>query len=580
MSVDAMKIYRRASVGDRDACTRPWHKVALRVGFDVSLLHSGVGSMRAMRIHVSDDEVVPDSEEERLQRRKANKRGELADGANPDVIVLSSDEDEDECIPVRRPVRARRVVESSDSEDPEDKRVERAKTSAQVLQPRPSVTTRPAEAVIDLTVSSDESDSVSAIPKNTRRVPAKPAHKPAARATTSQDTSSSPGDENKFTIPLFADDPDDDDDDDDPMNMDDGSILVLNEPRSARKPLRTTNLSYPARAVPSASLPTTPVRRIVSVHSTDSEPESDTDGESQASAPVRNAKPASQPKKAGSAAKAPRLTKKALEAAEQQRRERYAQTFFDEINRTVFDGGLPGDTKLEWNKRLLSTAGRAKWQRDREGVQTTMIELAIKILTSEERIRNTLSHEMCHLACWIISEKPTESHGSIFKTWARKVMEGRPDVEVTTKHSYEIDYKYQWKCEKCDKIYGRFSKSIKPEACVCSACKEGRLIPLFPTTPRAPKTPKSKAASALASAKGRDSPLAVASPVLVSEGEVFARTDIRVPHATPTRAWKAKRPTQKVPGAFLLADDRDEDEDDGVDEGVRVLTRVLEGVRL
>lgn len=47
--------------------SRPWHKVALRVGFDVSLLHSGVGSMRAMRIHVSDDEVVPDSEEERLQ---------------------------------------------------------------------------------------------------------------------------------------------------------------------------------------------------------------------------------------------------------------------------------------------------------------------------------------------------------------------------------------------------------------------------------------------------------------------------------------------------------------------------------
>ena len=73
-------------------------------------------------------------------------------------------------------------------------------------------------------------------------------------------------------------------------------------------------------------------------------------------------------------------------------------------------------------------------RRSREGVQTTSIELAVKILTSEgqcrlfamtarsrplgaERIRNTLSHEMCHLACWIISNEPTENHGNIFKGW-------------------------------------------------------------------------------------------------------------------------------------------------------------------
>lgn len=34
-----------------------------------------------------------------------------------------------------------------------------------------------------------------------------------------------------------------------------------------------------------------------------------------------------------------------------------------------------------------------------------------------ERIRNTLSHEMCHLACWIIDEAPTENHGALFKRW-------------------------------------------------------------------------------------------------------------------------------------------------------------------
>lgn len=34
-----------------------------------------------------------------------------------------------------------------------------------------------------------------------------------------------------------------------------------------------------------------------------------------------------------------------------------------------------------------------------------------------ERIRNTLSHEMCHLACWVIDNHPLEGHGQLFKSW-------------------------------------------------------------------------------------------------------------------------------------------------------------------
>lgn len=34
-----------------------------------------------------------------------------------------------------------------------------------------------------------------------------------------------------------------------------------------------------------------------------------------------------------------------------------------------------------------------------------------------ERIANTLAHEMCHLACWVISNAPNENHGKIFKMW-------------------------------------------------------------------------------------------------------------------------------------------------------------------
>ena len=132
--------------------------------------------------------------------------------------------------PVRRPARARRVIESSGSEGPEDEHVERDKTSAQILQPRPSIAKRPPALttgpVIDLTISSDEDDGKGVVPTNAKRVSAKPARKVASRAPTTQYTFPSTSDENKFTIPLFADDPDDDEDED-PMNKDDGSILVL-----------------------------------------------------------------------------------------------------------------------------------------------------------------------------------------------------------------------------------------------------------------------------------------------------------------------------------------------------------------
>jgi hypothetical protein len=48
---------------------------------------------------------------------------------------------------------------------------------------------------------------------------------------------------------------------------------------------------------------------------------------------------------------------------EQQRRHDYAQQLFDDLNASIFKGGLPNNTALNWNKRLLTTAGRAKWHR-------------------------------------------------------------------------------------------------------------------------------------------------------------------------------------------------------------------------
>jgi len=161
-------------------------------------------------------------------------------------------------------------------------------------------------------------------------------------------------------------------------------------------------------------------------------------------------------------------------------------------------------SKLHWNKRLLTTAGRAKWHRSRDGVQTTEIELAEKILDCNERIRNTLSHEMCHLATWIIDKDIKQGHGKLFKIWASKVMKSHPEINISTRHNYEISHPYQWKCQKCAKIYGRFSKSIRPDECVCGVCKEGKLFPLFGDE----KTPNTLKMSRMAASKSQGSPCA------------------------------------------------------------------------
>ncbi|KAF9056431.1 SprT-like family-domain-containing protein [Panaeolus papilionaceus] len=265
--------------------------------------------------------------------------------------------------------------------------------------------------------------------------------------------------------------------------VDDGAIIVFDEPKIARTPLRKSKLNIPSLEPEDAAF------------------SSPTQANATNTATAKT--PYKKPAKKSAPSATPRTSKKAQLAQQRERLHTYAQLLFSDLNTIVFGGALPETTQLNWNNRLVSTAGRAKWHRSRDGVETTQIELADKILDSEERIRHTLSHEMCHLATWVIDKKLNEHHGPLFKSWANKLMKKRPDIHVSIKHDYEITYPFEWKCEKCAKIYGRFSKSIKPEECLCGACREGRLIPLFKTRQQT-KTPQK--ISQLAASKPQDSP--------------------------------------------------------------------------
>lgn len=75
------------------------------------------------------------------------------------------------------------------------------------------------------------------------------------------------------------------------------------------------------------------------------------------------------------------------------------QKLFALYNEKVFDGDLK-DVPIKWNKKLLNTAGRCNNSR-RQGVRQSELELSDKVLTSADRLRCTLIHEMCHAVTWV-----------------------------------------------------------------------------------------------------------------------------------------------------------------------------------
>ncbi|KAI3633840.1 hypothetical protein MIR68_008172 [Amoeboaphelidium protococcarum] len=157
-----------------------------------------------------------------------------------------------------------------------------------------------------------------------------------------------------------------------------------------------------------------------------------------------------------------------------------AAEYFDEFNQTLFEGKLE-NVELKWSKTLRKTAGSAEYQKVSARCS---IALSQKILDTKRKLRETLAHEMCHLAVWVFNDLNQPPHGKWFKHYAAlfeshynsKVFDADLVIKVPIKHDYEITYKYNYVCinEECGHIYGRHSKSIDITAKVCGLCK-GRL---------------------------------------------------------------------------------------------------------
>ncbi|TKA44329.1 hypothetical protein B0A54_05072 [Friedmanniomyces endolithicus] len=181
------------------------------------------------------------------------------------------------------------------------------------------------------------------------------------------------------------------------------------------------------------------------------------------------------------------------------RKHEVAKAFIDELDQRITASQVleltasTGGVHFVWSKTLNTTAGRANWRRETtktrqlDGSITVThkhhasIELAEKVIDDEERLLNVVAHEFCHLANFIVSGIKDQPHGKQFKEWGGLCTRvfGPRGVEVTTKHSYRIEYKYIWQCSDCGAEFKRHSKSIDPKRHTCGTCRS-KLLQIKP----------------------------------------------------------------------------------------------------
>nr|XP_046262933.1 acidic repeat-containing protein [Scatophagus argus]XP_046262934.1 acidic repeat-containing protein [Scatophagus argus]XP_046262935.1 acidic repeat-containing protein [Scatophagus argus]XP_046262936.1 acidic repeat-containing protein [Scatophagus argus] len=169
-----------------------------------------------------------------------------------------------------------------------------------------------------------------------------------------------------------------------------------------------------------------------------------------------------------------------------QKKEELTRKLYQLYNTSVFDGKLPVNMSVTWNKKMRKTAGYCVTGQERGGgSRYARIELSEKVCDCADRLRDTLIHEMCHAATWLINGV-RDGHGNFWKLYARKATVVHPELPMVTRcHSYDIKYKFQYQCTRCQNMIGRHSKSLDTQRFVCALCT-GQLVLLTPSKPRAP----------------------------------------------------------------------------------------------
>nr|SVE73482.1 EOG090X0464 [Daphnia atkinsoni] len=192
-------------------------------------------------------------------------------------------------------------------------------------------------------------------------------------------------------------------------------------------------------------------------------------------------------------------------------RDELTNRLFRTFNEGIFRSHFQSDFSITWNSRLTRTAGYCRHftKRDNGSGSTSFesrIELSAKVVDTPCRLRDTLVHELCHAATWMI-DNCRGGHGPVWRKWANQALQIFPELPPITRcHNYEISFKFYYNCASCKYSIGRHSKSIDTTTHVCPMCRGRLQLGQEPATSGAvkeegamakPKTPRTPNAFAL-----------------------------------------------------------------------------------
>ncbi|KAF3908399.1 hypothetical protein ABW21_db0200668 [Orbilia brochopaga] len=306
---------------------------------------------------------------------------------------------------------------------------------------------------------------------------------------------------------------------------------------------------------------------------TDSEPEDESDDKmarvTSKTSPFKAQTPAKTPRgrpkgKTPAPKTVERLRRKDFEA----NRDQFAKDYLQQLDDTVNAGAISrltancGGLQLVWTNAKQTTAGTCQVTRmyreslDTWELKSCIITLEVKVCDDFDRVKETLAHEYTH-ACVDVLEldrrqlKNEGPHGRSFKSWAKKVGKAMGIPIPDTCHTMAINYKFEYQCPGCDRIYKAHSR--KKEWTTTKGCENCK-VPLVQIKP-VPRTAKKDGAAAAAGPGGLTA-------YQEFQRVTFAKLKAELPPGTPfklgemqrevTRMWKEQKARMETGGVSSL----------------------------
>jgi len=140
---------------------------------------------------------------------------------------------------------------------------------------------------------------------------------------------------------------------------------------------------------------------------------------------------------------------------------------FQHYNQKIFANRLPNNLSIEWTEKLYTTAGIFQPMSN----EACRILLSIKVVDTTRKVRETLVHEMCHAAVWLLDKDYEEIHGRRWKGWAQRALRLCDELKEVRQrvHNYPIRYPCGYRCSQCGTSFGcRKAQSFEYRCSLCA----------------------------------------------------------------------------------------------------------------